>query len=144
MVNLNASLIKGFAEFWPREIFDLRRGKKGLLLDELKKFEGPGVYVLYRDDEPYYIGKSQKNVLSRLHKHANVSGGRYSRHWNYFSVFMVKSEESISDIEGILIAAVPKAANGAKTRMPKISLLKETKSLLSMAKRIYIDKLKGV
>ena len=26
----------------------------------------PGVYILYRDDEPYYIGKTGKPLIKRL------------------------------------------------------------------------------
>ena len=133
-------MIEGFAEFWPREVFDLREGKHGLLKDELINFKGPGVYILYREDEPYYIGKSKNNVSSRLHSHANKLGGRYSRHWNYFSVFMIPVDK-VLDLEGILIAAIPKAANSAKTKMKKIPLSTKVKRLLSLHKRISIDDL---
>ena len=62
------------------------------------------------------------------------------RHWNYFSVFMVPADK-VLDLEGILIAAIPKAANSAKTRMTEIRLSAKVKRLLSLYKRISIDEL---
>ena len=42
-----------FFRMWPRALFHMKEGK-----EVLKALNKPGVYVLYRDDEPYYIGKS--------------------------------------------------------------------------------------
>ena len=43
-----------FFRMWPRALFHMKQGK-AVLEDSLKE---PGVYVLYRDDVPYYIGKT--------------------------------------------------------------------------------------
>jgi hypothetical protein len=46
---------------WPREVF-YRSGSvnpRKRLSKELEFLERPGVYVLYRDDVPYYIGKAR-------------------------------------------------------------------------------------
>jgi hypothetical protein len=47
---------------WPRALFHMKEGKK-LLRATLNE---PGVYVLCRDDTPYYIGKTGKPFLKRV------------------------------------------------------------------------------
>lgn len=103
-------LVAQCASMWPREIFDCKEGGKlvgrrdelGVVLNQ------PGVYVLYRDDIPHYIGKADK-LGSRLHHHANRPGSRYHNFWNYFSAFVVEDTAHRSEVEGILIAAMPTA-----------------------------------
>ena len=71
----------------------------------------PGVYVLYWDDVPYYVGQA-KVLRGRLAAHARVPVSRYFNHWNYFSAFVV-DEDELDRLEAILIAAMP-TANGRK------------------------------
>lgn len=47
---------KQFFRMRPRVLFHMDDGKK--VLNET--LSGPGVYVLYRDDDPYYIGKTME------------------------------------------------------------------------------------
>jgi hypothetical protein len=56
------SVINGYVEMWPWTVFDLRRGKNWLILEANAQLMRPGVYVLYRVDEPYYIGKRSAGV----------------------------------------------------------------------------------
>ncbi|MGB7553452.1 MAG: GIY-YIG nuclease family protein [Candidatus Korobacteraceae bacterium] len=86
------------------------RGTKWLYMT-IDLLARPGVYVLYRDDEPYYVGQAG-TLRSRLAAHARVPGSRYFNHWNYFSAFVVNKED-LNRIEAILIAAMP-TANGRK------------------------------
>jgi hypothetical protein len=75
------------------------------------------VYVLYRDDIPYYIGQAAK-LRQRLWSHARSSGGKYNNFWNYFSAFVITDAKTRNEIEGILIAAMP-TANSAKPRLKR-------------------------
>jgi hypothetical protein len=59
-------IITGYAKMWPRAVFDVRSGKHKAGVKEL--LLSPGVYILYRDDMPYYIGKT-----------ANVFGEEFGR-----------------------------------------------------------------
>ena len=111
--------ITTYARMWPREVFNCKVGKR-LVVKDLKLLAEPGVYILYRDDVPYYVGKATK-LRSRLWTHANKPGGRYYNFWNFFSVFVVKDPTVRSQIEGILIAAMP-TANGARPRIPRANL----------------------
>ena len=63
-----------YARMWPRSVFD--QGQQFLKDRELAILEEPGVYVLHRDDLPYYVGKGSK-LGERLWHHANTPGSRY-------------------------------------------------------------------
>ena len=63
---------------WPREIFDRMDAMGGnkLLAKKLDMLSKPGLYILYRDEDPHYIGKSdrlRRNIQLRV-----VQGRRYS------------------------------------------------------------------
>jgi hypothetical protein len=57
------TIVKGFVRLWPREIFYIRgEGKKFGPSDLLKDVLGkPGVYVLYHESNPYYVGKADNS-----------------------------------------------------------------------------------
>ena len=69
MARNTGSIVTEYAELWPREVFDIREGKNRLLTEAQELLSGPGVYVLYRDDVPYYIGKTENNLYKRIYKH---------------------------------------------------------------------------
>jgi len=97
---------------------DFREGRK-LIEDVWGKLEHPGVYVLYRDDHPYYIGRAN-NLRNRIYSHANHPKDKHYNFWNHFSAFVVSSKEHLSDVEGILIAAIP-TDNSALPRFKKVT-----------------------
>jgi hypothetical protein len=104
---------------WPRAVFDIREGNK--LLAELREHLGaPGVYILYRDDRPYYVGKS-KRLVRRIWQHANSPKDRYYNFWNYFSAFVVPDSGHIAELEGFLIASMP-TENSSVRRIKRIHL----------------------
>ena len=74
---------------WPRKVFNIREGSGQLSADVKRKLRHPGVYVLYRDDHPYYVGKTSGALFDRIWHHANQPHGRYYNLWNFFSVFVV-------------------------------------------------------
>jgi len=51
---------KEFFRMWPRALFDMKAGKPIL---ERHFGKVAGVYVLYRDDVPHYIGKTGTTLL---------------------------------------------------------------------------------
>jgi hypothetical protein len=119
--------IEEFVNMWPRELFDCKDGKE-LLVRRNNLLKKPGVYVLYRNDVPYYVGKA-KNLRGRLRSHANQPTAKHYKFWNYFSAFVVKDAATQSQLEGILIAAMP-TANGAKPRIKKAKLPANVRRLL--------------
>ena len=131
----NQIVIK-YARMWPREIFDMKKDNKLLVrnIEELKALKNPGVYVLYRDEQPRYIGKSKCSLLGRLHDHANKSTDRYFSLWNHFSAFIV-DEKQVDDVESILIAAMPTTANSSSPKITQISLPNELRRRLRKARQ---------
>jgi hypothetical protein len=129
-------IIEEYARMWPREVFDClipneNGGRKKILGKGLDLVNEPGVYVLYRDDIPYYIGQATK-LRQRLWLHAGSPGARYSNFWNYFSAFVIREKKMRDEIEGILIAAMP-TANSAK---PKLKRAKFPVVVSRMVRRI--------
>jgi len=123
-----------FARMWPREIFDIKEGGKLILKQTKGPLAKPGVYVLYRDEIPYYIGKAIKRPLfERLHDHANKSTDKYFNLWNYFSAF-VAAKKHIDEVEGILIAAMP-TANSSVPKIKQIEVPKKLANILRKARQ---------
>jgi hypothetical protein len=104
----------------------------------LNFLEGPGVYILYRDDEPYYIGQATR-LHSRLWAHAKQAEGRYFHFWNFFSAFAVPNSDRRNELEGILIAAMP-TANSSKPRLPRERMPREVRDLLRAISEYRVPK----
>jgi hypothetical protein len=112
-----------YARMWPRELFYRRLPKPKPVVGSNKPartqwlyktmdlLAQPGVYVLYMDGVPYYVGQTE-DLRSSLAAHARVPQSHYFRHWNYFSAFAVDKKD-LDRIEAILVAAMP-TANGRK------------------------------
>jgi hypothetical protein len=116
------------AQMWPREVFDLKDGKK-LVFRHREYLSKPGVYVLYRDEVPHYIGRTERPLFERLREHANSPTDRYYNFWNLFSAFVVPNARRRKDLERILIAAMP-TANSSMPRMKKIEFPEELAEML--------------
>src|SRR5438046_9813570 len=88
---------------WPRALFHMKEGK-AILKTALGN---PGVYVLYREDKPYYIGKTSQALIKRLNGHALKPNWRRYNFWNYFSAFEIEDNDHRDEVEAILISAMP-------------------------------------
>lgn len=122
---------------WPREIFDIKSGNK--LLKELPDLlASSGVYVLYRDEHPYYVGKTIGTLFNRIWQHANRPKDKYYNFWNFFSAFAVR-RRLIDEVEGILIAAMP-TDNSAIRRIKKIYLPIKIARLIRNQRIIRVEK----
>jgi hypothetical protein len=104
-----------FIRMWPRALFHMKDGK-GTLKEALKH---PGVYVLYRNDEPYYIGKTGKALYRRIKNHALKPNTRRYNYWNYFSAFEIEDVAHMDEVEAILISAMPTTANNSTPKIPR-------------------------
>lgn len=126
---LNGKIIAGYVKMWPRDVFHMKVGNKHPK-NVKSQLQSSGVYVLYRDDVPYYVGKTSKKLWPRVWAHANRTRDRYYNFWNYFSAFVVPNKKHLDEIEGILIASMP-TENSAIRRIKRIHLPQE------IAKRIH-------
>jgi hypothetical protein len=134
---ITPKLVGNFIRMWPRAIFNTpveasgQRGKRRLIARDIKELDQPGVYILYRDDVPYYVGQAKVKLRSRLRAHANSVGSLRSYFWNYFSAFLVKDPSHIEEVEAILIAAMPSViTNGAKPKLPRIKMDAPTRKVM--------------
>ena len=59
----------------------------------------PGIYALYDDDMLYYVGKST-DLRKRVKQHLR---DRHYASWTHFSLYLVKKEQHINDIESLLV-----------------------------------------
>ena len=140
MANKKASnAVSAYARMWPREIFDYidedGKTKKSTLARSLEFLRKPGVYILYRDDVPYYVGKAVR-LKGRLLDHATNPTTRYYNFWNFFSAFVVLDPDRRNEVEGILISAMP-TANSAQPKLTKEKLPKE---VINMVRKIRRDR----
>jgi hypothetical protein len=112
-------LVKKYARMWPREVFDalLDDSKTRTVSDQLAILDKKGVYVLYRDDIPFYVGRADK-LRTRLESHATKPASRYDYFWNFFSVFVIEDDELRNTVEGVLIAAMP-TSNSARPSLDR-------------------------
>lgn len=130
--------IKQFISMWPREIWDIGQpDRKRLAMRGVDGLNEPGVYVLYRNDQPYYIGQANK-LFDRIHAHANKATDRYFNFWNFFSAFVVTDPKHLSEVETILIAAMP-TANSSRPRMSEIKMPREIAAKLRENRRHQIN-----
>jgi hypothetical protein len=113
-------IVGGYAKMWQREVFDIKEGTH-LSRDLKEALAEPGVYVLYRSDRPYYVGKTSRALFHRIWNHANQPHDRYYNFWDFFSAFVVPQGKHRDEVEGILIAAMP-TANSSNPRFRRLTL----------------------
>ena len=127
-------IVTGYARMWPREIFDEKPGANEALAKSIKFLRQQGVYILYQNERPHYIGRTG-NLFERLRTHAKPQA-RYYNFWNLFSAFAIGDPRGL---EAILIAAMP-TANSAKPKLNKERLPKEVAAFM---RRIRYEKVKA-
>jgi hypothetical protein len=125
--------VKQFFRMWPRALFHMPDGRKFLRTS----LHGAGVYVLYRDDLPYYIGKTSKPLYKRMKSHALKPNWPRYNFWNHFSAFEISNSTHRDEVEAILISAMP-TANSAKPKFERKRLDRAATKLLNQiqAKRL--------
>jgi hypothetical protein len=111
-------IIEKFARMWPRCLFV--GSKKSEWAAEIRRdLDCPGVYVLYRDEHPYYVGKTKGRLYSRIWGHANRPQTRLFNFWNFVSAFVVPESKHVDQVEGVLITTMP-TANKATPKIKRI------------------------
>ncbi len=106
-----------------------------MLAKQLEFLSKPGVYVLYREDQPYYIGQATR-PRKRLWLWAKNPRSRYYHFWNFFTAFTVEDKRLRDELEGILIVCMP-TANSMRPKLEHEPMPKEVCELL---RTIYGEK----
>ena len=88
-----AGLIRVYGEFWNPDLVNWKRGRDLLGIDPenriINAYEQRGIYVLYDDYIPVYVGKASKiSIGSRLRSHRESQ--RRGPRWDRFSWFGLK------------------------------------------------------
>ena len=137
MSDINVSRDFKFFRMWPRNVFHLKEKNGSLSIKQVEDLMRPGVYVLYKGDELYYVGKAH-SLFSRLHDHSNKMTDRYYAHWDYFSAFAladtIKNKNKapkIRELEAVLIAAMPRAMNSSTPRFQPVHIPKAIRRKLA-------------
>lgn len=103
---------------WPRVLFEGPK-RSAWAIDVRRHLNFPGVYVLYRDEHPYYVGQTKGRLYSRIWSHANRPQARYFNFWNFVSAFVVPESRHVDQVEGVLITTIP-TANRATPKIRRI------------------------
>ena len=131
MKTAKTKMIKAYIRMWPREAYNLKEGNKHLESVRKELRQKPGVYILYQNGQPYYIGQA-KNLWYRIRNHAINQNAKHYHLWTYFSAFILTDTDYMNELEGLIIATVgTTTANGAIMRMKRILLPKDAAKRLA-------------
>lgn len=133
-------LIKTYGEFWNPELVNWKRSWKLLGKrrsdskgSDINVYEERGVYVLYKDYEPVYVGKADRQSLGyrlQLHRQSWRKGPRWDR-FSWFGIrglkvndelrnrndaFHPSTEELIATLEALLIVAIDPRLNSRREK----------------------------
>lgn len=126
-------LIRTYGQFWNPELVNWNNswnllGKRRLSWPDINVYEERGVYVLYKDYVPVYVGKADQTSIGyrlQMHRQSKRKGPR----WDQFSWFGVcgltknnmlrnrnaafhpTSEELIATLEALLIVVIEPKLN---------------------------------
>lgn len=143
-------LIKTYGEYWSPEVVDWGRswrlmGKRHSNPNgpSINVYEERGIYVLYKDYEPVYVGKADRQSLGyrlQLHRESLRKGPRWDR-FSWFGVIgltdqgklrspklLAKSRtaELIATLEALLIMAISPVLNARREKFKNAVLLDQS------------------
>lgn len=72
-----------------------------------------GIYALYRNNNLYYVGLAT-NLKSRVSQHLR---DRHKGKWNYFSLYLVRSEKNLKELESLLLRIADPSGNRTRGRL---------------------------
>lgn len=74
--------------------------------------DSSGIYALYDENELYYVGRAS-DLKRRVHQHLK---DRHESQWTHFSLFLIKRNDHIGDIESLLIRIAEPVGNRVKPK----------------------------
>jgi len=132
------SIIKAFIRLWPREVYDMKSNGKNIESVKNELFGKPGIYVLYRDEKPYYVGQAV-NLWKRIKRHAVNQNSKQFHGWTKFSAFILEDKKYMNELEGLILSVLEnETANGAKQKITKIPLPADARKALAKLKTIRL------
>ncbi len=100
----------------------------------------PGVYALYDDIGLYYVGRST-NLKGRVKHHLK---DRHAASWTHFSLYLLRSEEHVEEIESLLISIASPRGNRSRPKgKANDAMLKKLKLMVKSKYREEFDNMFG-
>ena len=100
--------------------------------------DSSGIYALYDDNELYYVGRAS-NLKRRINQHLK---DRHDSQWTHFSLFLIKRDDYIGDIESLLIRIAEPVGNRVRPKgRDSKQMVKKLKSLLNKKHRDNVKEL---
>jgi hypothetical protein len=102
--------------------------------------DSPGIYALYDGNDLYYVGKSTE-LRKRVRQHLR---DRHLASWTHFSLYLVRREEHIHEMESLLVRiANPKGNRVVPRGNSTGALVKTLKRLIRQRQMDELDALFG-
>jgi hypothetical protein len=79
------------------------RNPENMKLVPRKKAGGEGIYILFDDSTPVYVGRG--NLRRRFAQHSNSK--RRGQSWDHFSWYVVRNPERRHELESLLLRMLP-------------------------------------
>lgn len=100
----------------------------------------PGIYALYDGNELYYVGKSTE-LRKRVKHHLK---DRHYASWTHFSLYLVRNEDHIHEIESLLIRiANPKGNKVVPKGKSRGELLKQLQDMVKKKQNEEFEQMFG-
>ena len=128
-------LVLGYLELISSAIFDRYR-------KEITELVGGkhGIYALYRNKRLYYVGLAT-DLKNRVNQHLR---DRHAGRWNYFSLYLVRSQKFLRDLESLAVGvAFPRGNRVGSTFGGAPDLKKHLKRKMSEKAMAEIRELMG-
>ena len=74
-----------------------------------------GIYALYKGDRLYYVGLAT-NLRNRIPQHLK---DRHAKRWDRFSLYLVRKEDHIKEIESLLLRIADPTGNATRGRLSR-------------------------
>src|SRR5688500_15369894 len=122
---MKETMVQAYIRMWPRRVYNIKTGNKHFESVRQVLRQKPGIYILYRDGMPYYIGQAI-NLWRRIRNHAINQNSKHFHLWTHFSAFILSDTDHIDELEGLIIAAFGMGiSNSSRRRMKRILLPKD-------------------
>ncbi len=135
MKNLNSQkgLITQSLEHISKEIFS----KYSDLITQLIE-KSSGVYALYDENELYYVGRATQ-LRTRVKQHLK---DRHEAGWTHFSLFLIRNDEHIGEMESLLVRIANPKGNAVKPKgKDSRKLHKQLEQLIKLKHKQELDSL---
>lgn len=129
------SLVTQKLEMVSKEVF---KNHKELIIELIGNSHG--IYALYDERELYYVGKSI-DLKKRVNRHLQ---DRHKASWSYFSLYLVRNADHISEIESLLVRiSSPKGNRNVPKGRSSGPMLKTLKKMVKDKHRKEFDSMFG-